>query len=172
MAARGDTHAAIADHFGRCERTIRYWLAEAQRRRLVAFRGQTPERLLAASETKLLALQAVLMQRLTAATARQGDGADGAAVPEPIDNRGIAALVREVRGLEIDRYRLREIAGFFNDVRWHHPPGDEHDDPAVRGADLLKEMILETFAPEGRPNSLRALPKPTTDEDDEDDPIL
>jgi len=171
MAARGSTHAEIGVHFNRCERTIRSWLKEAQRRRLLAFRGQTPEAMLAASETKLLALQGVLMQRLAAATAPQGTGAQGAAAPEPIDNRGLAALVREVRGLELDRYRLREIAGFFDDVRWHHPVVDE-DDPRARAAEMLRNAMLETFALKGSTNRFCALPPPSAAEEEDDDPII
>lgn len=160
LAAQGRTHAEIAAQFGRCERTVRYWLAEAQRRRIVAFRGLTPEKMLAQTETKLLAMQAVLLQRL--ATAQ-----------DTSDNKGIAALVREVRGIERDRYAIREIAGFFDDVRWHHTSGDQHDDPRARAAEMLQDMILNTFAPIGRRDSFRALPKPITDENgDDDDAIL
>jgi transposase-like protein len=171
MAARGATHAEIGQHFNRSERTIRAWLKLAQQRRLVAFRGMSPEAMLAASETKLLSLQALLLQRLTDATAPQPAGAAGASVPEAIDNRGLAALVREVRGLELDRYRLRQIAGFFDGVRWSHPAGDGHDDHGTRAAEILREAIAATFLPEGSPQ-LVALTKPGAADEEDDDPII
>jgi transposase-like protein len=158
MSASGKSQREIAKHFGRSERAIRNWLKEAQRRRLIAFRGMTPEQMLAASETKLLSMQSLLLQKL-------------AAVQSTDDNRGIAALVREIRSLEIDRYRLREIAGYFGGVRWHHT-GNDPDDRAVQGANVLLEMIRETFAPAGEPDSFRVLPAPSADDDGDDDDIL
>jgi transposase-like protein len=153
MAASGKSQIEIAHHFGRSERTIRSWLKEAQRRRLIALRGMSPEQMLVASETKLLSLQHLLLGRLAAAQ-------------ESNDNRGIAALVREIRGLEIDRYRLREVAGYF--IGNPYRPSDD-DDRAVQGANLLLEMIRDTFAPAGEPDSPLALPAPTTDDGDDDD---
>jgi transposase-like protein len=154
MAARGKTQAEIAQHFNRSERTIRVWLKEAQRRRLVAFRGMTPEQLLAASESKLLGLQEILLARLAAAE-------------ETTDYRGIAALIRELRGIEHDRYRFRSLAGFFAHVHWSHSSGDEGTDHGRRDAEILLEAIRDTFMPEDRKNRPLALPPPAAEDDDD-----
>ena len=156
MSASGKSQREIAKHFGRSERTVRVWLVEAKRRRLIAFRGMSPEQMLAASETKLLSLQHLLLGRLAAAQ-------------ESNDHRGLAALIREIRGIELDRYRLREVAGFFAGNPYR--PSDD-DDRAVQGANLLLEMIRDTFAPAGEPDSPLALPAPSSADDDGDDDIL
>lgn len=47
MELEGRTHAEIAEHFGRCPRTIRYWLTEARDQRLVAFHDTSADEVLA-----------------------------------------------------------------------------------------------------------------------------
>lgn len=131
MAMEHRSQAEIAAHFRVSVRTVRRWLREAQRRRLIAFQGTTPEELLARTDHMHAILQAGLLERFN--KARFGG-----------DAKAMAICARELRGIERDRYLIREMVGYFDGVQVRRLSGDE-DDLHTRGAHVILSAIHATF---------------------------
>jgi transposase-like protein len=152
LTMQGKSQGEIAREFRVNERTIRRWIAEARRRRLVAFKTTGPEELLAQTHFLHETLTAVLLKRLERAE-RRGD------------DRVLTDCARELRGTERDRYAILELVGAFDAWRLNRPAPPE-ESPAAQGARAMIEAMLEVFAPKGRPVTLDALSARERTDDD------
>ena len=104
MEFEGKTHAQIAAHFGRCVRTIRYWLHEARAQRLVTFTSTSAEDLLAEMEERICARETIAWRLMNAAL-------------EAKEDRRADLWMRRIAELEQQRLALHERTGAFDALR-------------------------------------------------------
>lgn len=125
MAAEHRSQREIAARFGVTVRTVHNWLKEARERGLVGVRRSTADAFLAETEATHATMKAKLLRRMEVADARG-------------DDRTWLACLKQLRGLEIDRYTVREKLGFFDSRRL--APAQPADEGAEETRALHRDM--------------------------------
>lgn len=104
MELEGRTHAEIAEHFGRCVRTIRYWLTEARDQRLVDFHDTRADEVLAEMQDSIRHRLEIARRKL-----READAAG--------EDRRADLWMRRITELEQQYLALLERIGAIDALR-------------------------------------------------------
>lgn len=131
MVLEGKTQDEIAEYFNRAPRTIRRWLAEARRRRIVTLKGLTPHDLLSTTFLRYQQIEAEL-HRVRRAAMDAGD------------RRSALESIRQLRHTERDKYIVLEKAGFFENFQFLQPSAEVS--PNEVAAHRLVQMAQEFLA--------------------------